>query len=84
VLTVLKMADRKILFIAGVTRKTDTTSYWQVIIDVNLGIRWEEGFPSLICALYSTCTVHYLLCAENCSSPNDIVDCVVDGMPFVL
>jgi len=83
-LTVLKMADRKISFITGITWMTDTTSYWQVTIDVNLGIRWEKGLPSLICALYNICTVDYLLCAQNCSSPHDIFDYGIDGVSFVL
>jgi len=84
VLTVLKMADHKISYITEVTRKADTTSYWQVTIDVNLGIRWEKGLPSIICALYNICTVDYLLCAQHCSSPHDIVDYGVDGVLFVL
>jgi len=84
VLTVLKMAVRKISFITGVSRITDTTSYWQVTIDVNLGIRWEKVLPSLISALYNICTVDYLLCAQNCSSPHDIFDYHFDGLSFVL
>jgi hypothetical protein len=84
VLTVLKMADCKILFITGVTRMADITSYWRVTIDVNLGISWEKGLPSLICALYSICTADYMLRAQNCSLPHDILDYNVDGVSFVL
>jgi hypothetical protein len=62
----------------------DTTSYWQVIIGVNLGIRWEIGLPPLICALYNICTVDYLPCAQNCSSPHDIVGYGFDGVSIVL
>ena len=84
-LTVLKMADCKVIsFITGVTRMADTASYWRVTIDVNLGIRWEIGLPSLICALYNICTVDYLSCAQNFSSPHDIFDYNVDGVSFVL
>lgn len=82
-LTVLKMVDRKISYITGITRKADTTSYWQVTVDVNLGTRWEKGLPSLICALYNICTVIYMLCAQHCSS-HDIVDYGVHGVLFVL
>ena len=78
------MADSKISFSTGITRMADITSYWRVTVDVNLGIRWEKGLPSLICALYNICTVGYLLRAQNCSSPHDILDYSVDGVSFVL
>lgn len=83
-LTVLNMADRMISLFTGVTRMADTTSYWRVPMDVNLGIRWDKVLPSLICALYNICTVDYLLCARNCSSSHDIVDYGFDGVSFVL
>jgi len=78
------MADSKISFSTGITRMADITSYSQVAIDVNLGIRWEKGLPSLICAQYNICIVDYLLHAQNCSSPHDILDYSVDGVLFVL
>ena len=62
----------------------DTTFYWQVTVGVNFGIIWEKGLPSLISALYNICTVDYPLCAQNCRSPHDILDCSVDGLSFVL